>query len=198
MTNDIDREILNLVKEDGGPQEGTWADALSSLSGNLEPISPAPAVFKRLMASVDPANRFDAFADSVAQLMDVAIEKARTLLAAIDEPGSWEPGPFPGLHLYHLEGGPRTADAIVGFIRIDAGSLFPPHTHLGEESVLVLQGGYQDEDGTLVRAGEIAVAEPGTTHLFTALKDEDLIYLVVVFEGIQIGDQIMRPGDPRI
>ena len=200
MNSGIDREILDLMNaEDGTPEdEAVWADTLTALSSTLEPIQPSEDVFKRLMTSVDPASRFDAFAANVAQLMDVAVEKARGLLAAIDDAGSWEPGLIPGMHLYHLEGGPQTANAIVGFIRQDPGTVFPPHTHQGEESVLVLQGGYQDEDGSVIRAGEIAVGPPGSSHMFTAAEGEDLIYLVVVQEGVQIGDVVMRAGDPRI
>jgi anti-sigma factor ChrR (cupin superfamily) len=48
----------------------------------------------------------------------------------------------------HLVGGSATAGADVGFVRITAGTTFPPHRHLGEEHVLVLQGSYQDSDGT--------------------------------------------------
>jgi len=200
MNSGIEREILDVMNADEGTpeDEAVWSDTLTALSETLDPIEPSPDVFKRLMASVDPASRFDVFASNVAQLMDVAVEKARSLLAAIDDAGSWEPGLIPGMHLYHLEGGPRTANAIVGFIRLDPGTVFPPHTHLGEESVLVLQGGYQDEDGSIIRAGEVAIGPPGSSHMFTAAEGEDLIYLVVVQEGVQIGDVVMRAGDPRI
>jgi anti-sigma factor ChrR (cupin superfamily) len=59
----------------------------------------------------------------------------------------------------HLTAGPRSpADA--GFVRVAAGTVFPLHRHVGDETVLVLQGSYSDSDGAVVRAGEQARMPP--------------------------------------
>lgn len=164
----------------------------------LDPEQPAPEVFQRLMQSVAETERFAGFADRVASLMDVTTHHASGLLRAIDQAGKWEPGPLDWIQLFHLEGGPKVANAIVGFIRLEPGTVFPPHEHLGEERVLILQGGYQDEDGTVYKSGDLVVGAAGDSHFFTALEGADLIYLVVVQEGVKIGDQVIRAGDPRL
>jgi len=164
----------------------------------LDPEQPSPELFQRLMKSVASTERFAEHADRVASLMDVAVSHARGLLRAIDQAGKWEPGPLDWIQLFHLEGGPKVANAIVGFIRLEPGTVFPPHTHLGEERVLILQGGYEDEDGTVYKAGELVVGAAGDSHFFTAQEGADLIYLVVAEEGLKLGDQIIRAGDPRL
>jgi len=93
--------------------------------------------------------------------------------------------PGPNVSLVHLLGGPATAGADVGFVRVDAGTTFPPHRHLGEEHVLVLQGSYQDSDGSSARAGDLVHMPAGSAHTFTAGPDTDLIYAVVV-HGVEI------------
>ena len=47
---------------------------------------------------------------------------------------------LPGMDLFHIQGGPAVADAVNGFVRLAAGLHFPPHTHVGNEKVFVLEG----------------------------------------------------------
>lgn len=164
----------------------------------LEPVAPAAAVRERLLGSVASTNRFERFAATVARLMDIAVDKATELLAAIDDAASWEPSPFPATRLYHLQGGPTLANAIVGFIEIQPGTRFPDHKHLGDEVVLVLQGSLQDEDGSIARTGDEVPKAAGTSHYFTVLDGPPLIYLTVTMEGVAFGELVLRPGDPRI
>ena len=135
----------------------------------LDPETPRPEVFQRLMQSVAETERFAGFADRVAALMDVTVSRASGLLRAIDQAGNWEPGPLDWIQLFHLEGGPKVANAIVGFIRLEPGTVFPPHEHLGEEQVLILQGGYQDEAGSVHKAGDLVVGGAGESHFFPAV-----------------------------
>lgn len=148
---------------------------------------PPPGLRDRLLRSTAAdAERHAPFADRVARLADVAIDRARALLAEIAEAARWEMM-APGIELMHLVGGPATAHADVGFVRVAAGRRFPRHTHLGPETVLVLTGGYRDEDGRVVRAGETVSAPGGTDHYFTAVEGEPLLYLVVV-EGVRFDE----------
>ena len=50
-----------------------------------------------------------------------------TLLASIDQPAAWQPSPAPNVQLMHLPGGPAVAAFDVGFVRVAAGTPFPPH-----------------------------------------------------------------------
>lgn len=57
-------------------------------------------------------------------------------------------------------------------IRMDPGHGYPPHRHLGVEEVLVLCGGYRDEQG-VYEAGTYIRYEPGSQHTPVALGDRD-------------------------
>jgi anti-sigma factor ChrR (cupin superfamily) len=71
-------------------------------------------------------------------------------------------------------------------VRVPAGATFPLHRHIGEERVLVLQGGFEDQDGRVYRRGDEAWKPAGSEHSFVALPGPDLIYLVVLFGGVVI------------
>jgi predicted ChrR family anti-sigma factor len=144
---------------------------------------------ERVLASARGGGRLAQFAERVAALLDVAVDAARSLLDKIDDPSSWGEGPL-GTGLIHLTPGPAAAAANAGFIRIAAGVDFPHHRHLGEERIMVLQGSYQDSDGTILRRGDVSIKPAGSEHSFRVLPGVDLVYLVVLFEGVVI------PGVP--
>jgi quercetin dioxygenase-like cupin family protein len=178
---------------DGDP---ATLEALASLAHALPPASLPPALRQRILESAARANRFEHMANKVAALADLAVERARKLLAYIDDPSKWLHAPPPA-HTLWFEGGPALAGAITGFVKVQPGTAFPRHTHLGEETVLVLQGTYVDgRDGRVVPAGSVEVAPPGSDHGFEVPPDgPPLVFLAIIHEGVDIGGQIVRPGD---
>lgn len=176
--------------------EADAAEALSSLAVALTPVAPSPGLRDRLMASARGPARFAPFIDRLARLVDLTGERVQALLASLASPGTWLPTPGPNVHLVHFDGGPAVAAADAGFVRVAAGTVFPDHRHVGDETVLVLQGSYSDSDGSHVRAGEIVTRPTDSRHWFTAGPDEDLIYAVVVYGGIEIDGippELLRP-----
>jgi anti-sigma factor RsiW len=161
------------------------ADALSALAVALPPVRPSPGLRERLLAAAAGPGRFAPFIDRLARLIDVAADRARELLASLERPETWLPSPAPNVHLVHIFGGPAVAGADVGFVRVAAGTSFPLHRHLGDEHVLVLQGGFEDSHGTVARAGDLVDMSPDSSHHVTAGPEVDLIYAVVV-GGIEI------------
>ena len=65
-----------------------------------------------------------------------------------------------GVLVAHVPNGPATEGAIVGFIKLAPGTSFPTHTHLGDETVLVVQGAFRDSEGEEARAGDTAHRSP--------------------------------------
>ena len=149
-----------------------------------------------LMASLEQTHRFDDLKAQVALLLDVDGEQAARFLLNIDRASTWSPGPIPGVDIYHVEGGPLVEEAVTGFVRLGAGATFPEHEHLGDETVLVLQGALIDSHGRQVRAGEAAPMSAGSRHAFRAVGSAPLIYLAVIQRGVRIGDVEILAGDP--
>jgi hypothetical protein len=151
----------------------------------LVAVTPPADALARLVASAG-GGRFAHYADRIATLFDVSVDRARELLGLIERPASWE-HPIPGVSLIHFEGGPAWAAADCGFVRIAPGCKFPWHTHRGEEVSVILSGALRDIDGTLLHAGDELVHLQGTAHELVVDGDADVIYVARAMNGIEVG-----------
>ena len=169
---------------------------LASLALDPEPILPRAAARDRLLAEVAGGGRLHRFAERVARLLDVTLEAAKAVLDSLDAPGAWGPLPVPGLpdnpagvRFLAPPTGPRLAGWTCAALRIPAGVQFPTHTHLADEEVLVLQGGYLDEvSGREYHPGDLHFEPAGSTHSYRGLAGEDCYCIGVVKGHIRIGD----------
>ena len=179
---------------------GATEDDLESLVEAMSMPAPPPApdeLRSRLLLSLARAHRFDDLEGQVASLLDIDLAQAQRFLLAVDGAEGWSRGPSEGVELFHVEGGPSVRDAVTGFVRLAGGTSFPEHEHLGDEVVLVLQGGLEDSLGHQVLAGEAAAMPAGSVHSFHVLGTRPLLYLAVIQRGVRIGDASILPGDPR-
>jgi len=159
------------------------AAELDSYLGLLTPVTPSPDVKARLLASIG-GGRFERFADRMAKLFDVTVDRARELLGLVERDASWE-NPMPGIALIHFDGGPACAAADCGFVRIQPGCTFPWHTHRGEEINVILSGTLRDSTGKVLQAGDELVQQASTQHDLTAGNDE-VIYVARAMNGIEV------------
>ena len=173
------------------------ADALAALALSLPPAPPPSGHRDRVMRAVSDTSRFEQFTAQTAQVLDLAADTARALLARIDDAASWVASLLPGVSLYHLDGGPAVANAVVGFVRIQPGCFFPDHTHKGDEVMLVLQGSFALADGTVFKRGDLVRAPTDSSHELTALPGPDFIYLSASQNGFLLFGEHIKPGDPR-
>jgi hypothetical protein len=171
----------------------SYRDATHELAA-AGPAVAAPAdVERRLMASIG-GGPFERFAERVGKIFDVTVDRARELLGLIERPASWVPQIIPGISLVHFEGGPAAAAADCGFIRLAPGTMFPPHTHLGEEVVTILSGRVHDvTNDRLLGPGDDYVQLEGTNHYKVCVGDEDCIYASRAINGISIGGTRAQP-----
>ncbi|MSP59577.1 MAG: hypothetical protein EXR72_04405 [Myxococcales bacterium] len=172
------------------------SETFAALALALPPLAPSPALRVRLEATLAAGGRVDPLLDRIGRFFDLTVEKARALLDSIDRATNWEPSGVPGVDLIHLQGGPAVAGADAGFVRLRAGMRFPRHRHLGEERVLVIQGQFTEDNGTVVRRGDERVMATDSCHEYQAADQVDLIYALVLYEGVDV-DGFGRMGNPR-
>ncbi|MDP2340816.1 MAG: cupin domain-containing protein [Deltaproteobacteria bacterium] len=161
----------------------------------VDPVEPHAKTKQALLQAI-AGPWYAPFARRVAELCEIPLEAAHDLLAAVDDAGRWMVGPAAGTQAFHIDAGPGLEGAIVGFIRIAPGAVFPLHTHVGAEDVLVLQGAFVVGD-VEVRAGSEMPMAAGSRHEVRALG-EGCLYLGVVREGMDFGDGVVGPEDPHI
>jgi anti-sigma factor ChrR (cupin superfamily) len=101
-----------------------------------------------------------------------------------------------GVSLLHVSGGPRVAGADNGLVRLAPCTTFPLHRHLGLERVLVLSGGYRDDQsGRPYRAGDWHEMTVGSSHSYTTMAEIETWLAVSVFEGVHVdGLGTLSPG----
>jgi putative transcriptional regulator len=143
-------------------------DAMRLVGVGLEaPKSP----WAKVEQSLSGGRRFEHLVPRLAELFDVDLPAARALADAIDGGDGWGDGPAPGISLLPVAGGPRCEGFMTVLVRLEPGAQLPFHRHADREHVLVLEGGYRDDQsGAEFWRGELDVREDGSAHSFTALE----------------------------
>jgi len=145
------------------------ADELDTLAEEL--AAPPKSALQALVKELAGPGRFAHLANQVAKLFDMSVDQALAQLERIDDPATWDTELAPGVWVAPVDAGPKASEggAFTVLLKLQPGAVFPTHTHGGEEQVLLLEGGYQDIDGTEYWRGELDVRQGGTTHSFTGL-----------------------------
>jgi len=191
---DLDDDAFLREMRELGLAPDAVANAALSLCDALPALGQSPPLRSRILTGARAAGRLARFATTTAEFLDVSIEQAKELLARIDDASAWQME-LPGVSFLWVQGGPRVANAIRGFMRVAAGCQFPEHEHLGQELALVLQGGFEDASrGLVFRPGDIDLMPPGTSHAFRALPDgPDLVQLAVTQIGLRALGTVFGP-----
>lgn len=184
------------LSEESASLEFTAAEALAQFSEALEPATAPTSLRDRILADIPKAGRFERFAESVAKLLDLGIDRARALLDRLDDPSAFS-SELPGISFFWVEGGPSVANAVRGFLRVAAGTHFPDHEHVGAENVLVLQGSFVDPGrGLTFLPGDIDVMSAGSSHDYLVPADgPDLLLLSVTQVGVRVLGMLYSPRE---
>jgi putative transcriptional regulator len=165
-----------------------------------EIVPPPPSLRAKILADAAAASaegaadaplapRTARFVDQLASLFDITRKKARALLDRLDSPEAWMPGPVPNSSVLLVDGaGPKLDGAFAGFVKMGASVDWPAHTHLGTEHMLVLAGGFKQDDGVEVHPGTVHTMTEGSCHAFRIFDDEPCIAAAVVFGGVKFDD----------
>jgi putative transcriptional regulator len=175
--------------------EALWLaeESFALLAAAEAPVAPPAALWDRLSRSLELDARLAPLVLQAAALLEVPAGKARRALARIDSGEGWLEGPAPLCWYQEVERGDRARPVLAALVKVKPGASFPQHRHLGRERTLVLQGAYRTGEGALFRAGELHEMARGSSHELTAEPGNDLYYLAVVDEGVEVGGKVLRP-----
>ncbi len=131
---------------------------LTDLAYGVPPVSLPTDLKAKLFDRLDrlaarPADLLELMEWSIADLQQVAIDLT-----------SWESFPCPNgaeQAIWQLD--PAHAQ-VAFFLRIPSAGTLPNHWHATGESILVLEGNFIDEDGTVYELGDRFVATSDTSH----------------------------------
>jgi putative transcriptional regulator len=157
--------------------------ALASVGACLEPEAPAAGLRGRLLASFARGGRFGVFADRLARLYDLTPAAAEALTAKLEADSDWMPFLIPGVEMIPVECGPRCAGAVATLVRLQPGVVFPEHVHRGEETMVLLDGGFREEGdaGEEAWRGDEVLRQDGSEHAFVALPGRPCIAAAIVY-----------------
>jgi hypothetical protein len=173
-------------------EEPGLAAPIGRLTELLDPASVPAGSLERLMIEVsEPPLRYAPFFDRLSELWDLPEGEVRGLLERTRDKSFWSRAPLPGLELIRLEGGPRIAGTEAYLARFAPGMTFPTHSHHGHEDVLILEGSYTDDRGTVFRSGDVHSMDGGSEHAFTIARDEPCV-AAAVHRGIRFKSLGMR------
>lgn len=142
---------------------------------------------RRLLDRVAEVSRFAPLAPRVAELLEIDENEAMRWLDGLDDPSNWGPGVLPGTTMWPVP----TTEPDVGavWLKMPPGMAFPHHEHLGDETVLVVQGQYFDHLDRLHPPGSVLRESAHSDHAFRIGADgPPFICLAIVRGGIRIGD----------
>jgi hypothetical protein len=174
---------------------GTDAElGFACLTDTLTPVTPPAGLRERMLRAALPEERLARYAGPIAKLLEIDVDAARALIARIDDPSAWF-DLLPGIALLPAPGGPSVTNALRGFVRVRAGVEFPEHEHLGDESVMIMQGYYADGvTGEEFGPGDVPQHAERSQHSFRVLADgPDLLGLVVAQGGLRAQGQTFLP-----
>jgi quercetin dioxygenase-like cupin family protein len=149
----------------GAAYEDLDPELLDRLCDLIAPAAPPPRALQRLMHTIEALPlRYAPFFEQLAELWDLPEADVVALLERAEDPRIWRKVPLFPVRLIEVMGGPKTHGAETLLVRFEASGTVPRHRHPGPETLLVLEGMYEDSLGRVVRAGDLHQMAPGTEH----------------------------------
>jgi len=131
----------------------------------------------RLSAAVSELPlRYAPFYGRLAGLWELGEADVVRELERARKPRHWHRTLLPGLRTFQVNSTTRSGRSRL--LRFEPGLTFPSHRHHGQERVLVLEGSYRDDQGSVVEPGDEQLMLPGSTHSLFILGDKPCIAAV--------------------
>jgi quercetin dioxygenase-like cupin family protein len=166
----------------GAEVAATKAAIAAIAAGGTTRAEPPTNVKDRLFASFRRGGRYGVFADRIARLFDLSADDAAALMTKIEQPDAWMPFLVPGVEMIPVMAGPK-CQGLATLVRFAPGAGFPAHTHRGDETMVVLDGGFVEKGGASkeVWRGDECFSVDGSDHSLVALEGVPCIAAVVIF-----------------
>ena len=141
----------------------------------------------RLLGTVaHGGERFAPLFDKLTKFFDLSVAALREVFTRAEQADQWQPGPLPWVSLFHLQAGPAVAGLDTGLVKLKRGMPFPPHRHLGNERVLILEGSYRDHEQRYYGPGDFHDMAEGTEHALQMSAAEDVLLAVILSAEIEV------------
>jgi hypothetical protein len=141
----------------------------------------------RLLAAISKSDeRFAPLLGKLTRFFDLSADALRAIFARAANQADWEQGPLPWVSLFHFQGGPAVAGLDTGLVRLKKGMPFPPHRHLGNERVLILDGGYFDHEQRWYGPGDFHDMSEDSQHSLQMNADQDVLLAVILSGQIEL------------
>lgn len=165
------------------------AAALEQLNQLVQPVPVDASVRSGLLAKVEELPlRYAPFVEQLGALWRLPEAEVLAALERAAEPRAWSWTPIRGVRLLDVKVEPGRSAQL---IRVQAGRRFPEHRHVGEERVLVLEGGYTDSTGQSYGPGDTQVMPEGTQHRFQ-VHEEGPCIAAMVYREFEFTHPILR------
>ena len=165
------------------PSQRIYEAVLAALVDDLSPLAPGEEQRRKLLEAVEGRHRYAPFTARVARMFDLDEAATTAALEAIVSPNAWFDGPLPGIRCSPIMVGPGCSGQMNMFIAADPGARFPLHEHLGDERVLVLQGAFREDDGSIARPGDLVCKSAKSTHDFVVLDGPPCVCAYSIDQG---------------
>ncbi|MFO0678566.1 MAG: cupin domain-containing protein [Polyangiaceae bacterium] len=152
-------------------------------SDGLDDVAPR-SLRERILASTSRPGPFGRYADRVGRLFGLDTTRAEAILADLARPDAFVDSGIPGIEIYTVMDVPSSMDGIATITRFAPGSRFPEHAHNGDETTLVLAGGFTDASGLEIERGDELWKERDSAHHFDVFDDEPCVAAVFARGGI--------------
>jgi quercetin dioxygenase-like cupin family protein len=149
-------------------------------------VAPSAGLRDRLLREVEGPARYAPFATRVARFFGIGVDDAARSLEAITAADAWRAGPLPGMWRAEVRGRAKEAGRTAIFLKSAPGLHCPNHRHVGEERLLILEGGIVESDGTEYHPGDLVVKAAGSSHSFTVPTSEACVSAYLLEGGLEL------------
>ena len=179
--------FLREAWEDSGEDEEAL-ERVMDMFENASSHSSVPDV-SELLGKVEAAPlRHAPFFRRVAEMFETSEQEVERLLG----PDGWRRAPMPGIQFKEVPAASSEPGQAKTLVRFAPKKRFPHHSHGAPERLLILEGGYTDDEGKHFGPGDLHEMAPGSEHGFVIDADGPCLAASVADERIRFTSFWMR------